>query len=158
MCPGGKTLDCVTTIAAAIATANKGGTTTNATGVSMTGSSTDPATMAKALAVAKAADVVVLALGIDKSVEHEGVDRSDITLPGMQAAFAKAVYKLGKPVVLVLTNGGPLAIDDLVDGAGAIVEAFNPAFGAPMLAATLFGAENRWGKLPYTIYPAVYVC
>ena len=124
----------------------------------MTGSSTDPATMAKALAVAKAADVVVLALGIDKSVEHEGVDRSDITLPGMQAAFAKAVYKLGKPVVLVLTNGGPLAIDDLVDGAGAIVEAFNPAFGAPMLAATLFGAENRWGKLPYTIYPAVYVC
>ena len=124
----------------------------------MTGSSTDPATMAKALAVAKAADVVVLALGIDKSVEHEGVDRSDITLPGMQVAFAKAVYKLGKPVVLVLTNGGPLAIDDLVDGAGAIVEAFNPAFGAPMLAATLFGAENRWGKLPYTIYPAVYVC
>ena len=158
VCPGGKTLDCVPTIAAAIAAANTGGTTTNATGVSMTGSSTDPATMAKALAVAKAADVVVLALGIDKSVEHEGVDRSDITLPGMQAAFAKAVYKLGKPVVLVLTNGGPLAIDDLVDGAGAIVEAFNPAFGAPMLAATLFGAENRWGKLPYTIYPAVYVC
>ena len=69
----------------------------------------------------------------------------------MQAEFAKAVYKLGKPVVLVLTNGGPLAIDELIEGAGAIVEAFNPAFGAPMLASTLFGVENRFGKLPYVL-------
>ena len=34
----------------------------------------------------------------------------------------------------------------------AIVEAFNPAFGAPMLALTLFGGANRWGKLPVTYY------
>lgn len=58
--------------------------------------------------------------------------------------------------MLVLTNGGPLAIDGLIEGADAIVEAFNPAFGAPMLADTLFGIENRWGKLPYTIYPEIY--
>lgn len=155
ICPGSKggkhhnsAMGCVTTIAAAIAAANVGGTTTNATGVTMTGSPKDPATMVYALGVAKAADVVVLALGIDRSVEHEGVDRKDIKLPGMQSELAKAVFKLGKPVVLVLTNGGPLAIDDLIDGADAIVEAFNPAFGAPMLAKTLFGAENRWGKLP----------
>jgi hypothetical protein len=82
---------CVPTIFGSIAAANKGGTTTNATGVSMSGSASDPITMLQALAVAKAADVVVLALGIDKTVEHEGVDRKDIALPGMQTEFAKAV-------------------------------------------------------------------
>jgi hypothetical protein len=134
ICPGGssgraKAMDCVPTIAAAVAAANVGGTTTNATGVSIKGSASDPITMIKALAVARAADVVVLALGIDKTVEHEGVDRADIKLPGMQAAFAEAVYKLGKPVVLVLTNGGPLAIErarlcrdrSLLNGLGSAV-------------------------------------
>ena len=72
VCAGGKNLACVPTIAGSIAAANKGGVTTNATGVSIKGSASDPATMLHALAVAKAADVVVLALGIDKSVEHEG--------------------------------------------------------------------------------------
>ena len=43
------------------------------------------------------------------------------------------VIALGIPVVLVLTNGGPLAIDQLIAGADAIVEAFNPGFGTPML-------------------------
>jgi len=103
------------------------------------------------------ADVVVLALGIDKSIEHEGLDRTNITLPGLQSQFAMEIYKLNKPTVLVLTNGGPIAIDDVMGGADAIVETFNPAFGTPMLAKTLFGEENRWGKLPYTIYPANYV-
>ena len=54
-------------------------------------------------------------------MEHEGVDRREITLPGLQASFAKQVFGLNKPVVLVLTNGGPLAIDDLISGADAIV-------------------------------------
>lgn len=94
--------------------------------------------------------------GIDKSVEHEGVDRRSIGLPGLQEAFALQVLALGKPTVLVLTNGGPLAIDNLVDKPGAIVEAFNPGFAAPMLAKSLFGQRNRWGKLPYTVYPAAY--
>ena len=42
-----------------------------------------------------------------------------------------------------------------MEGADAIVEAFNPAFGAPVLARTLFGELNRWGKLPYTMYNKV---
>jgi beta-glucosidase len=42
-------------------------------------------------------------------------------------------------------------------GPAAIVEAFNPnTNGATALAKLLFGVENRWGKLPYTIYPASY--
>ena len=93
----------------------------------------------------------MLALGIDKSIEHEGVDRDQLTLPGMQQPFAEMVLKLRKPTVLVLTNGGELAVDELVAdrGLGAIVEGFSPgSLGGSALAALLFGRENRWGKLP----------
>ena len=119
--------------------------------------------IAAALALGRAADTIVLALGIDKTVETEGTDRADTALPGEQQAFATQVLALGKPTVLVLVNGGALAIDALVaravraDGSVApyaIVEAFNPSVaGTPPLAAALFGKENRWGKLPVTMYP-----
>jgi len=98
-----------------------------------------------------------LALGTDKSVEGEGHDRPDTNLPGIQNSFAQQVLALGKPTVLVLVNGGALSIDDLMEKPAAIVEAFNPAtMGAHALAAQLFGRENRWGKLPVTIYPSSY--
>ena len=97
-------LRCVPTIASQIAALNVGGETTNATGVGI--SSTNSSGIAAALALGKAADVVVLALGIDKTIEHEGADRRDLALPGLQESFALQVLALGKPTVLVLTNGG----------------------------------------------------
>ena len=97
-------LRCVPTIASQIAALNSGGTTTNATGVGI--SSTNSSGIAAALALGKGADVVVLALGIDKTIEHEGADRASIALPGLQESFALQVLALGKPTVLVLTNGG----------------------------------------------------
>lgn len=184
VCPGkttknsGKIFNCSTTIFDAIRTLNVGGTTTNATGCKIAGIS--PFGIPSAVSVASKADVVILALGIDRSIEHEGcavpitfdvnyflvltntfklsrLDRTAITLPGHQEDLARAIYALKKPTILILTNGGPLAIDDIQDGAGAIVEAFNPGFGTPMLARALFGLENRWGKLPYTVYGKVSV-
>jgi len=103
-------------------------------------------------------DVVVLVLGIDFSIENEGIDRTNITLPGLQESFALQVLAIGKPTVLVLVNGGIVSIDKLVNGPQAIVEAFYPSVqGARALAQTLFGEQNRWGKLPVTIYPADYI-
>lgn len=67
----------------------------------------------------------------------------------------KQVIALGKPTLLILSNGGAIAIDSLVGGSQAIVEAFNPGHQAPALADLLFGVENR-GKLPVTIYPHEY--
>merc|ERR1712117_955742 len=101
-------------------------------------------------------------LGIDKPSEHEGIDRTDIALPGLQEYFARAILALDKPTVLVLTNGGALGIDELLERRSAlpyaIVEAFNPSVsGARGLAANLFGLENRWGKLPVTIYPRSFI-
>ena len=128
--------------------------------------------IARALALARKADVVVLAMGIDKSQEGEGHDRVNITLPGLQEPFAKQVLALGKPTVLVLTNGGALAIDALLLGGGpdstagvqphpppgAVVEAFNPnVVGCRGLASLLFGRSNSWGKMPYTVYASGFV-
>ena len=47
--------------------------------------------IAGALRLARAANVVVLALGIDKTVEHEGIDRPNIELPGLQVLAAHNV-------------------------------------------------------------------
>lgn len=85
------------------------GVTTTAPGVDMNSKSI--AGIPAALALAKEADVVVLAVGIDKSIEGEGIDRPNIRLPGQQELFAKLVLGLDKPTVLVLTNGGVLGID-----------------------------------------------
>ena len=156
LCQGKACFDCIPTIAEGIARFNAGGSTTSAAGVGVTSTST--AGISAALALGKEADVVVLALGNDKSVEHEGHDRSDTALPGIQSDFAKQVLALGKPTVLVLTNGGQIAFDELMDGPAAIIEAFNPSIaGAQALGATIFGTENRWGKLPYTLYPHDYI-
>ena len=77
-------------------------------------------------------DAVVLMLGIDEAVEAESHDRSAIDLPQCQHDLAKAVAaaaaKHGKPVVVVLLNGGMVSIAQEKADAniGAIVEAMYP--------------------------------
>mmetsp|Transcript_68123 Transcript_68123/g.221823 ORF Transcript_68123/g.221823 Transcript_68123/m.221823 type:complete len:755 (+) Transcript_68123:43-2307(+) len=146
---------CIGTIAEGIAAANAGGRTTASQGVEVNSSKTDG--IQAALDDASAADVVVLVLGIDRSIERETIDRVDTALPGLQEPFALKVLALGKPTVLVLTNGGALAIDELVAPSTnmpyAIVETFSPCVvGGKAIGASLFGLENRWGKLPVTMY------
>ena len=144
--------DCIPTLAESITTVNEKSMTTSASGVDIDSNITEG--IAGALQLASTADVVVLCLGITKAQEREGHDRTDTRLPGLQESFAQQVLSTGKPVVLVLVNGGQVALDNLVDGPSAIVEAFNPnTIGGTALALSLFGLENRWGKLPYTIYP-----
>lgn len=153
---------CVPSIAEGIAMASSKSRVVSAQGVEVNSNSTSG--IAAALDLARSADAVVLALGIDHSIEHETLDRTDTALPGLQEEFAKQVLALNKPTILVITNGGALAIDTLMTrGKGetapyAIVEAFNPAKdGARALGMSLFGKENRWGKLPITMYPHSYI-
>ena len=130
------------TIGQAIADANQGGTTTIHKGVDV--NSQDKSGISSALDAVKAAEIVVLVIGNDRSQEHEGHDRPDTALPGLQASFAQQVVALNKPLLLIMSNGGALAIDDLVPVSRAIVEAFNPAQNTPQLASLLFGKTNRW--------------
>jgi len=117
--------------------------------------------MAAALEIASAADVIILAVGIDQSVEFEGGDRTDTALPGLQEEFALKVLALNKPTVLILVNGGALAIDNILQNSNtpnAIIEAYNPSVsGAEPLAAHIFGTLNRWGRLSTTLYSHSFI-
>lgn len=71
--------------------------------------------MAKAVEAAQVADVTVLVLGMDRSIEDETRDRVDIYLPGPQEELAQAILKEAKgPVILVLIAGGALDISNLL--------------------------------------------
>lgn len=132
------------TIYTHLAAMNAGGTTTFEQGTTITGPANN---ITGAIAAVAAADATVLAIGLDKSQEHEGMDRKDTLLPAGQEALAAAVFKAAgsKPVIVLLCNGGAVSIDDLITPAAAIIEAFNPAQQGPKaLGALIFGKENRW--------------
>lgn len=104
-----------------------------------------------AVAVAKAADVVIMGLGERHGISGEGFDRSNLGLPGNQEKLLEAVAATGKPVVLVLENGRPLTIDWAKQHIPAILETWYPGeFGGKAIAETLFGDYNPGGKLPVT--------
>jgi beta-glucosidase len=106
---------------------------------------------AEALRVAKQADVVVLAIGEAAWMSGEASSRSDIRLPGVQQRLADDIIKTGKPVVVVLMNGRPLAIPELDEKASAILETwFLGTQAGHAIADVLFGNYNPSGKLPVT--------
>jgi len=64
-----------------------------------------------------------------------------------------APSRTGKPDVVVLLNGGALAVEAWLDTVDAVVEAFYPGeFGGDAIVAALAGATNNWGALPMTMY------
>jgi beta-glucosidase len=104
---------------------------------------------AEAVATAKAADQVVLALGETREMSGEAAARSTLDLPGRQEELLRAIKATGKPVAVVLFNGRPLALEDVVDDAPAILEAWFPGVQAgPAVADVVFGKVNPGGKLP----------
>ncbi len=103
---------------------------------------------AEALAVAEAADVVVMCLGEHMLQSGEAGARTDITLPRRQRALLSKVRDLGKRVVVVLFNGRPLALGDVVEQADAVVEAWYPGTaGGSAVADVLLGSVNPSGRL-----------
>lgn len=104
-----------------------------------------------ALAAARSADVVVLALGEDFDKTGEARSRADITLPGLQSRLFDAVKASGKPVVAVMLSGRPTIFENVAEGANAIVYAWLPGTeGGNAVADVLFGRYNPSGKLPMT--------
>jgi len=104
-----------------------------------------------AVAVAKEAETVILALGERDGISGEGSDRSSLDLPDDQEALLEAVVATGKPAVLVLENGRPLTIPWAARHVPAILEAWYPGeFGGKAMAMTLFGDNNPGGHLTVT--------
>ncbi|WP_460097009.1 beta-glucosidase BglX [Pseudomonas sp. S3_C01] len=105
----------------------------------------------EAVKAAKDADVVVAAVGESRGMSHESSSRTDLNIPASQRELIKALKATGKPLVLVLMNGRPLALLDEKQQADAILETwFSGTEGGNAVADVLFGDYNPSGKLPIT--------
>lgn len=120
----------------------------------------------EAVHIAEKANAVVVVLGLNERLEGEQMqvdiegfafgDRTNLKLPIEQLNLLKAVYETGKPVILVLLNGGPIAINWAADHIPAILTAGYPGQqGGNAIADVLFGDYNPAGRLPVTYYKSV---
>lgn len=118
----------------------------------------DRKAIAEAVAVARAADMIVLALGGNEQTSREGWskvhlgDRANLDLVGMQNALAEAIVETGKPVVVLLFNGRPNSITFIGAHIPAILECwYLGQETGRAVAEVLFGDRNPGGKLPMSI-------
>ena len=117
-------------------------------GCSLAAGPGDKEGIARAVAAARKADAVVVAVGIR---EGEGRDRSRLGLPGRQVELIQSVAALGKPVVVVLYAGSAVTMEGWLDKVGAVLDAWYPGeAGGIALAETLFGKNRPGGRLPVT--------
>jgi beta-glucosidase len=102
-----------------------------------------------AVEAARAADVVVAAVGEEGFQTGEARSQADVGLKGVQEDLVRALLQVNKKVVVVLMNGRPLVLGDAVQQAPAIVEAWHLGSEAGnAVADVLFGGYNPSGKLP----------
>ncbi|MFD3377551.1 MULTISPECIES: beta-glucosidase [unclassified Streptomyces] len=110
-----------------------------------------------AVAAAREADVVILALGghagwLPDGTEGEGHDTADIELPAVQVRLVKAVTATGTPAVGIVQTGRPFTISSVVDELAAVVWAFyGGQEGTRAIADILAGTAEPGGRLPYSI-------
>ncbi|GMK38667.1 beta-glucosidase [Paenibacillus sp. CCS19] len=106
----------------------------------------------RAVEAVRQSDVVVLALGESLEMSGESRSRTSLDLPGAQRQLVEAVAALGKPIVVVLMSGRPLALPWLEQYASAIVQAWHLGVqSGNAIADVLFGDYNPSGRLPVTV-------
>ena len=119
-----------------------------------------------AVAKASMADAVILVLGLSQRLEGEemgikiegfdGGDRTSLALPALQEELLTAMINTGKPVIVVLMNGGPVASLRAQEKAAAVLLAGYPGVeGGSAVADVIFGDYNPAGRLPVTYYSSV---
>jgi len=105
----------------------------------------------KALAAARAADVVILVLGEGQNMSGESASYSTLELPGAQEQLLRAVVNTGKPVVLLLMSARPLDLRWAKENVAAIMQIWHPGTrGGEAIANLLLGEAVPGGKLPYS--------
>lgn len=105
----------------------------------------------EAVDVAKKADVIVLTIGESAEMSGESSSRTEITIPQSQVDLLKELKKTGKPIVMVLFTGRPLALTNVKDMPESILNIWFPGSEAGnSVADVLFGNVNPSAKLPVT--------
>ncbi len=114
--------------------------------------------ISEAVQVAKHADVVILCVGLDETIEGEegddgnayfSGDKTDLELPQVQRNLVDAILKTGKPVITVLACGSSIRIEE---GNAILWAGYAGQAGGRALAQLLFGHVSPSGKLPVTFY------
>lgn len=120
-----------------------------------------------ALDIAKSCDYVIVATGLDSSLEGEagdagagaeGIigeqgDRDSIALPRVQIQFIERLYALGKTIIVCNFSGGAVSFEGIEDKVCAILQCWYPgAKGGKAIYNILFGEANPSGRLPVTFY------
>ncbi len=119
----------------------------------------------EAVIAARAADVVILCVGLNPQIEGEegdayngdmGGDRATLELPAPQRDLIEAVVATGTPVVLVNVSGSCVNLSYEKEHCAAVLQCFYPgAEGGHALADLLFGRVSPSGRLPITFYRSV---
>ena len=106
-----------------------------------------------AVRAAKDVDIIVACIGENSYTETPG-NLSDLTLSQNQRDLVKTLSQTGKPIVLILNEGRPRIISDIVPLCQAVVDILLPGnYGGDALALLLSGKRNFSGRMPYT-YPS----
>ena len=106
----------------------------------------------KSVAAASRADVIIACIGENSYCETPG-NLSNLTMSKNQRNLVKALAATGKPVILILNQGRPRIINDIVPLAKAVINVMLPGnYGGDALANLLAGDANFSGKMPFT-YP-----
>lgn len=113
--------------------------------------SRDTKDFAQALEQANKADVIVFVGGEEAVLSGEAHSRADTRLPGAQEQLIRELKKTGKPLVVVVMAGRPLALNDVIDEMDALVMAWHPGtMGGPAIVRLLRGDAEPVGRLPVT--------
>ncbi|MET0388850.1 MAG: glycoside hydrolase family 3 N-terminal domain-containing protein [Polyangiales bacterium] len=113
--------------------------------------STDTSGFTEAEEAARSADVVIAVLGESENQSGEARSRTFLGLPGAQQALLERLHATGKPIVLLVMNGRPLALGWSQQHVPAIVETwYLGTEHGNAVADVLFGDVNPSGKLPVT--------
>ena len=118
------------------------------------GAPPDPeAGYAEAVAAAKRADVAIVFVGTNNNIEAEGRDRTYLGLPPEQEELVRRVFAANPKTVVVLLNGGPIAVPWEKENLPAVLDMYIAGEeGGNAVADVLFGNYNPAGRLPYTVY------
>ncbi|XVF44988.1 hypothetical protein PTKIN_Ptkin02bG0169400 [Pterospermum kingtungense] len=113
-----------------------------------------------AVQAAAAADAVVVVVGLDQSIEAEGLDRVNLTLPGYQTKLVTDVANAASgTVILVVMAAGPIDISftkNMSKIGGVLWVGYPGQAGGDAIAQVIFGDYNPAGRSPFTWYPQEY--
>jgi beta-glucosidase len=115
--------------------------------------------MSEAVSAAQNADLVLICVGLDPTIEGEegdafngdaSGDKLDLELPGLQKKLIENVLKVNKPTIILSLSGSAINIPT---SANAIIQAWYPgAMGGKAIASMIFGEFSPSGRLPVTFY------